>query len=499
MATLITNSDLLDTNRKEKQAAGSLVEILDNLTLLNNTHPYIQNLETLEKIYSRIAQRHSIPLIGEPLTGLQILGMLETRNLDFKRVILLSANEGVLPAGRGNNTLIPNDLKIHFGLPTYVEKDSVYAYHFYRLMQRADEVWLVYNSEVETLGKGEASRFIRQVESELAPRFQIELAHVAVKSDAALTPARPQNEVAKTEAVMQRLHQMTTHGLSPTSFCDYLECPLKYYYSRVLNINEVEAINEDLDASQLGDCIHSVLEQIYGAHLGEPLQASILHDALAHLPALMEQGFQSLYSGGRNTEGRNRFLFSVAETQLHNLIENEARSIDNGDQLTILAVEAKIENHTLPNGVNLKGKIDRVDMLNGQLRIIDYKTGKLDKKEIAYISDSEAIPGKWLQLMWYALLFSHSSTQTLKHSIINALTHSFKAAIYPLRNLRSGAKYASWDGDEAITPDRLAAFEELLTDKTTLLMDPSEPFSATPSRTACRFCPARNFCQKSLQ
>ena len=489
LATDMVGSDLLEKNLKEKQAVGSLAEILENLSLLMDTYPFVTSTETLEKIYTRIAQRHAISLRGEPLQGLQILGMLETRNLDFKRVILLSANEGVLPSGRGDNTLIPNELKVHFGLPTYVEKDSVYAHHFYRLLQRAEQVYLLYSSENDGLGKGEASRFIRQVESELAPKFNIPVTQVAVKADATLAVGRPQPEAVKTDAIMQRLREMGRNGLSPTSFVDYMECPLKYYYSRVLAIDEQEEMDEDLDASQLGDCIHKVLENILRPHCGEPLKKEVLKEALEQLPTYMEQAFKELYSGGRNTEGRNRFLYSVAEAQLRHILKNEMSHLERGERLTINGVEEKISDHPLLDGVTLKGKIDRVDTLDGCLRIIDYKTGKLEKKEITYHDGDEQMPGKWLQLMWYALLYSRKSLSTF-HSPLSTL----KVGIYPLRNLRSDVKLATWNDSEEITTAQLDSFESLLREKAEELMNPALPFIATPSAGACAYCPAKSYC-----
>lgn len=495
VASALANSNLLEKNLKEKQALGSLVEVLDNLTELLLTYPEtVKNIDTLEKIYSRLAMRHSISLIGEPLSGLQILGMLETRNLDFKRVILLSANEGILPAGRGGNTLIPLYLKEVFGLPTYVEKDSVYAHHFYRLLQRAEEVYLIFCSESDGMGKGEASRFLRQVECELAPRFSIPVRKIAVKADTALRILPAAQPVKKSASVMQRLEEMGRRGLSPTSFCDYMECPLKYYYSRVLQVKEVENMDEDLDAAQLGDCIHEVLEKSYAPHLGHPLQASVVKEALERLPEMMDTAFKKLYSGGRNTEGRNRFLYSVAESQLRHILEQELARLERGEKLIIEGVEKEIEGYAITPNVNLKGKIDRVDILNGCLRIIDYKTGRLEKSEITYNDGDESMPGKWLQLMWYALLYCRT------HKPAGLV----KSGIYPLRNLRSDVKMASWksadwDDSEAVTPEMLDRFEALLRERITELMDPSIDFLPTPSKSVCQFCPVRNFCDYFAQ
>jgi RecB family exonuclease len=488
LATEITNSDLTDTNPKERQALGSLVEVTDNLEALHASHPYITNIETLERIYTRLAARHSIALIGEPLKGLQLMGMLETRNLDFKRVVLLSAGEGILPAGRSENTLIPYELQRHFGLPTYVEKDAVFAYHFYHLLQRAEEVYLVYSSESNAMGKGEPSRYIRQVETELAPRYGIELIHDAVWADTQRTAPKPTTPAPKSEKVMQQIEEMAQRGLSPTSFCDYVECPLKYYYARVLGVSERDTMEEDIDASQLGDAIHKVLENIYRPLTGKPVPIAALQEARQHLPELMEQAFADLYSSGRNTEGRNRFLYQVAESQLRHMLQNEENLLKEGHSLTVIAVEATVEKVKVGK-VNIKGKIDRVDKMDGMLRIVDYKTGSLDKKEIAYADDGTP-PAKWLQLMWYALLYSKSAA---------TVPAQLQAGIYPLRHLRSGVKTATWNGIADITPEMLANFEALLTERTDELMDATVPFAPTPSRQGCRFCPARNFCTEAME
>lgn len=493
LATAIVGSNLLETNPKEKQCLGSLAEILDNLEELLATYPdTVGNVDTMEKIYNRIATRHSISLIGEPLMGLQILGMLETRNLDFKRVILLSTNEGILPGGRGGNTLIPLFLKSEAGLPTYVEKDNVYAYHFYRLLQRAEEVYLLFSSESEAMGKGEASRLIKQVEYELAPKYNIELSHISVKADTTLTVGQPAAAIEKSDAIMARLAEMGRHGLSPTSFCNYIDCPKKYYYTRVLKVDESESIDEDLDASQLGSSIHAVLEKVYGAHLNQPLKPKVMDEAMEALPQLMEEAFKDLYSGGRNTEGRNRFLYSVAESQLKHIFQQEKERLERGGNLIVRGVEETIEGYAITPEVNLKGTIDRVDELEGCLRIIDYKTGRLAKDEITYDESKEAMPGKWLQLMWYALLYCrthHPATPV-------------KSGIYPLRNLRSDVQMATWDtGDdsapEAVTPEKLDHFEELLREKVNELMNRSIPFLPTPSDNACRYCPVKAFCESA--
>ena len=497
LVAAIVDSKMLENNRKELQAAGSLVEVLDYLGELQQTYGYITDLDTLEKIYLRIAQRHQIPLIGEPLSGLQLMGMLETRNLDFGRVILLSAGEGVLPASRSNSSLIPFELKRQFGLPTYQEKDAVYAYNFYHLLLRAEEVYLVYSSESEAMGKGEPSRFIRQVEHELAPRFGIEVKHLVVKADSNIAGSGEQGAGSKlpatglkNESVMQRLRELAQRGFSPTVFDDYIECPLRYYYTRVLGISSDDALEEDLDASQLGTAIHNVLCDIYAPYNNDLqpdshrlVEAEGLRRALDELPQYMQREFGSLFLHGRAAEGRNHYLHSVAEAQLRRLLQKEIALLEQGHTLEIVGLEKELGPLTLDEGICIKGKADRIDRFDGRLRIIDYKTGSLQDKEIAYSSTPNrsgevVVPGKWFQLMCYALLYGQPCS----------------AGIYPLRHLTSDVRLASWDGATDITPAMLADFRAMLTDRCRELMDPSVPFAATAKPTHCHYCAVRTFC-----
>ena len=152
-------------------------------------------------------------------------------------------------------------------------------------------------------------------------------------------------------------------------------------------------------------------------------------------------------------------------------------------------MEETIRDYSLLEGVNLKGKIDRVDTLDGCLRIIDYKTGKLEKKEITYHDGDEKMPGKWLQLMWYALLYIRQNLSPLTFHL-----SPLKTGIYPLRNLRSDVALATWNDSEEITSEQLDRFEELLREKAIELMNPDIPFHPTPSGEACAYCPAKNYC-----
>ncbi len=493
----VVDEGLVDRNRKEKQAAGNLIEIVNYLEKLQSTRHYINELETLRKIYIRVAQRHQIALIGEPLSGLQIMGMLETRNLDFDRVIILSAGEGILPASRVDNTLIPYDLRRMAQLPTYHEKDSVYAYNFYHLLLRAQEVYLVYSSQSEAMGKGEPSRYIRQVESELAPRYNIEVNHILVNNN---EPVRTHqgasvSSVAKSERVLEQIRYNASVGFYPTVFEDYLICPLRYYYSRIMGLRDQIDLDDDLDNSQIGTAIHNIMEHLYAPWQGKNLPVSVLDQALETLPQLLDGEFAPLFRHGRSSEGRNHFYRAVAETQLRSLLEKERSILKEGHEMRIMAVEKKLPVVLLANDpegfpIRLGGKVDRIDCLDGQLRIIDYKTGGLKQEEITYKSTPNKkgvvpMPGKWFQLMSYALLYTMNE----------APNEDVCVGIYPLRNLHSEVQLASCDGRTKIGPSDISAFRQHLIELCSLLMDPNEPFKATEQVGDCVFCPVRMFCK----
>ena len=497
MVALLADEGGLTANPKERQAAGALMEVIEYLHRLQQEYHFIQSIDTLENIYNRIAQRHTIAFLGEPLSGLQILGMLETRNLDFRRVILLSAGEGVLPAARPTSTLIPHELKRAFNLPTYEERDSVYAYNFYRLLQRAEDIYLVYSSNIETAGKGEESRLLKQVRSELARRFPqtVHVTDLVVDTGGGLH--QPDAESAaighKTEAVMQTLYRISEKsGFTPTALGRYVECPLKYYYMSIMGLREQDTVEDDIDASQLGEAVHNVLRDIYQPMVGSQVDPAVLNGALANIEQLLDKEMEKLMSGGRDIEGRNMFLRSVALTQLSRVLAREA-AIASQHRLEIVAVEQDYTYtlwHQEGHAVQIGGRVDRIDRLDGQLRVIDYKTGSFKGEEIAYKSTPNkkgvvVVPNKWLQLMCYALMYRRRFPAD----------ESLRVGIYPLRHLQSDVRLASWNGQEELTTSLLDSFEQQLGDLLHELLNADEPFLPNTINNACRYCPAKDFCR----
>ncbi|MBQ9417033.1 MAG: PD-(D/E)XK nuclease family protein [Bacteroidales bacterium] len=490
----IAADSLLDNNKKEQQALGALIEILTHLRQLQSTYHYLTSVTTLEHIYTRLARHHNIAFLGQPLSGLQIFGMLETRNLDFKRIILLSANEGILPSARSQNTLIPYELQRAFHLPTYEEKESVYAYNFYHLLQRTTEAYLLYTAATDTLGKNEQSRFLRQLQSELAPRHpeSIHLRSLVLTSDPIRHLPTLPTSLPHTPAIDSRLQYLAQRGLSPTALTDYLLCPLRYYYTNLLGLKPLDNLDNDLDDSQFGSCIHSALQQIYTPYLGRTVSPDGLRQALANLPTLMQQTFAQYYRSGRSTEGRNHLLYSVGESQIRHLLQREIALLEQGNQIEILGLEKEIILPfpiNAPFPVNLRGTLDRIDRLNGQLRILDYKTGKITPADLKLSTpklDELQIPAKPFQLLFYAYLYTHDTP----------LTQTLQSGIYPLRNLNSDVCYLQLDSEPYLATPQTDRFHQALTTLLTPLLDPNQPFTTTTTDQNCNFCPARPFCTK---
>lgn len=500
----IIDSNILRDNPQEDESMTCFVEILDYFDSLQKEYAFIDSAASFQKIYLRIARRRSISFYGSPLKELQILGMLETRNLDFSRIILLSANEGVLPSKRNDSTLIPLSIKRHFNLPTYKEKEAIYANHFYRLIQQAEKIVLVYNSASEGMGKGEASRFILQIEDELMQKHpaNIKINHESVFAPTSLITREKSNTMQKTGQLWERLIEKATgKGLYPSAINTYRACPMRYCYESLLSLRETDNLSDDMDQSDFGNLVHKALYEIFQPFAGRAVDPAVLRKHREEAKTLIEKAGAELFSHGRTHEGRNHFYESIATTLLEKTLTKEIELIESEHHtIEIIDCEKKIEttlgitvaetdtaaaeNHY---DIHIQGIADRIDRFDGTVRIVDYKTGKVDPKELVVSSQDIAegnVSDKWFQVMLYAWVYNRShkdDTQVL-------------SGLYPLRNLSEDFLYMHIDHSMIINSQQFAAFEESLSGILRELMDPSIPFKCTPSADACRFCTMKECC-----
>lgn len=347
--------------------------------ILNQIEPYSFDIkmDTLETLVNQLVNSESIDFQGEPLQGLQIMGLLETRLLNFRNIIMLSVNEGKLPLGNSQNTYLPFDVRNHFGLHTYLENDSIYAYHFYRLLQEAENISLLYNALGSGVNTGEKSRFITQMEME-SPH---ELEHIVIENTS--EPVSEENIIIeKTDAVISELEKWKER-VSATHLTSYLYNPVDFYLNKILHTRETSEIEEELSVRNYGNLVHYSLQVIYEELIGKVLSESDLEHSLKEIDHALEKAIENLKHQPEFYErGMNFIHKSIARKVVEDILKYDLELIRKGNKLRIIALESNFENVDFylndeqTDKVSFYGFIDRIDELNSEIRIIDYKTAK---------------------------------------------------------------------------------------------------------------------------
>ena len=316
----------------------SVFKTINKLTNYHETYNQIESLPSLQSIYKQIIDLAEVSFEGEPLSGLQVMGVLESRVLDFENVIITSVNEGKFPAGKSQNSFIPYDVKKELGLPTFKEKDAIYCYHFYHLLLRAKNIWLLYNTDNEGIDAGEKSRFITQLEIEKQPKHNItSTIYNAVLPEKAYEPVT----IPKTDKILTRLHEIATDkGFSPSSLTNYIRNPLQFYMQRILRINEADEVEENIAVNTLGTIIHNALEELYTPYLNQFLAMHHIEAMEAKIDDVILKYFKQEYKEGEITKGKNLLAFEVAKRNVYNFLQLEKKDIEEGQAIKVLLLEA---------------------------------------------------------------------------------------------------------------------------------------------------------------
>lgn len=356
----------------------------------NQLSPYSFEIrmETLEILINQHINSESIDFQGEPLQGLQVMGLLETRLLNFENVILLSVNEGKLPLGNSQNTYIPFDIRKFFDLHTFLENDSIYAYHFYRLIQDAQNVHLLFNALSSGVNTGEKSRFITQIEMESSHHIE----HLIIENSSEPIITQP-IEVSKTPVVLARLEQWKKK-VSASHLTSYLYNPIDFYLSKILNTSESDEIEEELSVRNYGNLVHYTLQDVYEVLKGKVLKENDLKQSIAAIDQYIESAINKLKHQPEFYEkGMNFIHKAIAKKVITNILDYDLDLVKTGNTLEILDIEKRFEGVDFSldeqNKISFFGFIDRIDRLNGTLRIIDYKTAKI-KNLVVKIDEDKA-------------------------------------------------------------------------------------------------------------
>lgn len=481
-ALLLMLKSFLGPDEEDKIAKAflySVYKVINKLINYSESHPQIDSLPVLYSVYKQVIDLAEVSFEGEPLSGLQVMGVLESRVLDFENVIITSMNEGKFPAGKSQNSFIPYDVKKELGLPTYKEKDAIYSYHFYHLLLRAKNIYLLYNTESEGLDAGERSRFLTQLEIEKRPAHDLE--HTIYN---AFLPEKAYEAmiVHKTPKVMERLVEIATgKGFSPSALTSYIRNPIQFYYQRVLRISEADEVEENIALNTLGTIIHGALEELYRPYLDRYLTVQDIKDMAMLADDEVMRQFTAVYREGEVRRGRNLLAFEVAKRNVQNFLKQEKIQLEAGDTVKPLALESSfrrvLQDAGLPFPVIISGNIDRIEERNGRIRIIDYKTGRVDKSSLV-LKDWTGLTAdikneKSIQLLTYA--FMHEPYGNGMET---------EAGIISFKNMRGGfMNFCFKDGydraaplQELISADILEAFTSQLAELIKEILNPSVPF-----------------------
>jgi len=425
--TVLVLKDAISENEIQRVVLFELYKLFEEVKALHQKFPHITGVKTVQRLYSEMTSMATVDFEGEAYGGLQIMGILETRVLDFENIIMTSVNEGIIPSGKSNTSFITYDLKKEFGLPSYFEKDAIYTYHFYRLLQRAENVYLLYNNHSEGLNAGEKSRFLLQMEIDNLPNHKIEKIAIAPKIE--MEPHTPKT-IEKTEAVMVRLKEIAGKGFSPSALTSYIRNPLDFYFQKILRLSEFEEIEETVAANTLGTIVHDTLEVFYKPFEGEMLTSEKLTILKTHISEEVTLQFQKTFKGGSFNKGKNLIIFEVAKRYVSNLIDLDLSEIEAGNEIKILKIEEKMTiNIDIPEldfPVDLGGKVDRVDSYNGQVRIIDYKTGKVEQRQLSIVDWEEITYDYKFSKAFQVLAYATMMREDAQYDEIEAGIISFK-------------------------------------------------------------------------
>ena len=438
-------------------------QIFNQIDVLNSKYNYIKTLDGLANIFTQILNSETLSFKGEALKGLQIMGMLETRVLEFESIILTSVNEGFLPAGKSNNSFIPFDIKGEFGLPTYREKDAIFSYHFFRLIARAKNIYLLYNTEPDDFGSGEQSRFVTQLEY-----FQYKLPnHTLTKTIVSPKMNSEQTElkrIKKDDLIIDKLINEAKKGFAPTTLTNYIYNPIAFYKQKILRIRQLDEIEETIAANTLGTVVHEVLDKFYRPFINKFI---IVDDVLAmkkQVDKKVNKEFEIVYENGDISKGKNLLIFEISKQYVINFLNQEIKLLrDKSNKLRIISIEENLYSTIKIEGfeVKLKGKVDRIDELNGVIRIIDYKTGLVKQADLNLETpksnnwDRLIIDHKYskaFQVLMYAYMYIKKNNLSLDSIIIESGIISFK-------NLKSGFMKVN---KSSISQDNIDEFEDNL-------------------------------------
>ena len=478
----------------DKEYLKSFLDIIYKIDLI---HLKLNSSENEFKLINQILKMIRIPFSGEPLKGLQVMGVFESRNLDFDDVYILNMNEGNFPKSSFNISFIPFNIRKAFNLDTSDNVDKIYSYLFYRVIQRAKNITFIYNTTASVKSNGEISRYIRQVESET--KFNIKNFFV---SDKLSSKNKKKVIIRKDENTLEklRLRFFEKGYISPSGIKDYLECPLRFYYKYISNIRETYPISADILKPDFGKISHKVLEDIYSEIIKEKGNSLITKNDFFRIKAGIKGTINRTIKNHFNIKKNNELCIEGNNLILYEIMNDYISKIINIDEkyspFEIIDLEGDKKSGYLKtldlkknNKINISGIVDRIDFKNNIYRIIDYKTGG-DTKNIKSIKSlfsnkkrerNDAV----FQLFFYSLLLKNKINKVEK----------IEPGLMNIRDINRNNFSINISIDNKKVYDinpLLDEYEELLINKLSEIFDVNQPFEENEDKDSYIYCAYKN-------
>ncbi len=463
------------------------------------------------KLFRQVIQSLRLPFSGEPLNGLQVMGALETRNLDFENVFILSMNEGAYPTQSASQSFVPYNIRKGFGLPTTDQQDAIYAYNFYRLLQHANRVYLYYNTEDSAEIKGEMSRFLYQLLYE--PGFNA--LQQVLSNPVQIKPSLP-IVITKTEQVMARLEKYVVqegrknYRLTPSAINIYLDCRLKFYYRYVAELYEIDMVQEEIDPQVFGNLLHHAMEIFYAEEIGFDNDKVIQAEDFDGIEHKVEHAVAKAFS--RHYASEEAFTFQGRSFLVKEIIKKYTLGILAVDKayapFKIIGLEAQgeegftlditIKKSGKPMTIGFKGIIDRVDRKDDLVRVIDYKTGadncKVEDIPSLFDRDHQSRNKAAMQTIFYGLLYQEKFPQD--DAMIQPGILSIKSLYKGSTEIRLDLKAENVRHINDIRPF-LPAFREGFQSLVEEIFDVKVPFDQTEDASKCGYCSFNVICLRA--
>jgi len=457
----------------------------------------------------------TIPFTGNAHEGLQIMGLLETRMLDFKNVIVLSMNEGVLPKGKAAPSLLLYEIKKHFGLSTQQRKDAIFGYHFFRLLQRAENVFLIYDNE-STNALAEKSRFVEQLEFEIKKQQLQEIIHISDKQFVlpfSFPVSDTKISIPKTASIIEKLAGFT---YSPTSLHTYIQCPLQFYWKYIEKITTPELFDQSNESAIIGTVIHKVLEEVFIQLQQKSAQyATILSEFAKNIDEILLCTFREQPEVANEDifQGKLFLAYQIVRKSILDYIKVIQEEWKNtpyqiiGTEIPLFSEIPLVAEIPLFSEVPLvaqklcfAGKADRVEMRDNKVTILDYKTGKVEAKklqckakEFETIFTTPDLP-QLFQLLCYAYLYQNSRSSSLVQTTeIQCRIIAFQE-LY--KQIDAYVYYAEIDGEKVLTNETLQLFEAHLKLLFSAILDEKVAFCQTDDKKNCEYCDYKSVCNR---